>query len=80
MADRFRKLYDVIVIDPREERVLARETVFGDDEKEALVAADIKGIAKKHGLKIKDLSIGVVELCDVKVPEEEVKKVKIVEE
>ena len=33
MADKFRKLYDVIVIDPREERVLARETVFGDDEK-----------------------------------------------
>lgn len=71
-----RHLYDVYIIDPKAEKVLEHQQVFGENEKEALIAADINAVAKKNNIKIKDLSIGVIELCEVKQP---VREVKIVE-
>jgi len=79
MADSKRHLYEVIVVEPREEKILAREAVFGDDEKEALVQADIKHIAEKNNLKVRDLSIIVVELGEIRIPKDEIQKVKVVE-
>ena len=76
MADK-RYLYDVYVIDPKNDKVLSKKQVFGANKEEALVAADIKAVAEKANVKIKDLSIGVIELCEVKQP---IRKVKIVDD
>ena len=60
-----RFLYEVYIIDPEKEIVLKKQFVFGADREEALIAADVKAVANEHSLEIKDVSLGVIELCEV---------------
>lgn len=70
-------LFEVIIVTIDEE-VIARELVVAEDDKEASLAADVPAILRKHGVKLKDVTIFVMKIGLVKVrkPTQKVQIVK----
>jgi hypothetical protein len=57
-----RKLYELLVFDPKQQKVIFKEIIPADDEKEVLIEADIKSVMTKESIsKLRDIDIIITE-------------------
>jgi len=64
---KMRKLFELIVFDPKQQKVIYKDIIPADDEKEVLIEADIKAIMTKESIaKLRDIDILITERGSVR--------------